>query len=623
VRRSPLLAIIVALALLAPAAARARSSPDQAGLLARAVLPARTFAPGRASGTMLGPAPINGVAVAFQGQPVQGYSAALPAGHGRYWFMPDNVDGAIENSADFPLRVYLLRPALETASGGAGTIAVDRFVELRDPDRRIPFAVVNDFTRDRVLTGADFDIESLQRDRDGSLWFGDEFGPFLLHTTADGRVIHAPYPLPDADRPRQGVRAPQNPFTEQSSTLRVMNAMRADARAHGDRKTPVVSPDANLLADGDPATGDPFRQAPPAGSGLPKASSELVDVASLHAAGFKVVPYTVNDPARMKALIDLGVDGIISDRPDLVQLVAAADPKTPAGFEVQGHRGARNLRPENTLPAMEAGLDNLVTTLETDNHLTKEGVPILSHDPYMDTGKCRNADGTPYRFDDEVLIRDLTLAQIQARFICDGVVRRDTPQTNDRGLSPVSIAFAARAGLADAYTEPTTQELFDFVAFYADWYRTGPGKYEPGAAARAANADRVRFNIETKLNPRSDRDPHGIPFDERTPGPETIARAVAGVIERNHMADRADVQSFDWRTLRVVVREFPDLLTVELLGDFPVFADPAIAGSDGGTNLQPRDGEASTRWLAGLFWPYRQTRDANPFRAQTSYTADR
>ena len=176
---------------------------------------------------------------------MQGFSATLPAGHGRYWVMADNGYGSIENSADFDLRVYLIEPRLETAGGGPGTIAVKDFFELRDPGHEIPFAIVNAFTRDRVLTGADFDIESVQRDRDGTLWFGDEFGPFLLHTTAGGRVLHAPYPLPDPDHPAQEIRAPQNPFGEESSTLRVMNAMRADAQAHGDTKTPVVSPDAN------------------------------------------------------------------------------------------------------------------------------------------------------------------------------------------------------------------------------------------------------------------------------------------------------------------------------------------------------------------------------------------
>src|SRR4029077_10128473 len=169
------------------------------------------------------------------------------------------------------------------------------------------------------------------------------------------------------------------------------------------------SPDANLLDDGNPTNDDSFRINPPAGSGLKTASDDIMNIASLHTAGFKIVPYTVDDAAQMDKLVKLGVDGLISDRPDLLyQRVAAFDANgdgTPgdylnadgtinaAKFDAQGHRGGRNLRPENTLPAMEVGLDNLMNTLETDQGITKDGIPILSHDPYIDTGKCRRADG--------------------------------------------------------------------------------------------------------------------------------------------------------------------------------------------------------------------------------------
>jgi hypothetical protein len=171
-------------------------------LEARAVLSAETFAPGPPSGGAIGGPVINGISVPFASQPVQGFSAILPAGKGSYWVMEDNGYGAKANSADFLLRVYHMTPHFETARGGAGTVDVGDFVQLRDPDGKVPFALTRG---DRLLTGADFDIESVRRAKDDTLWFGDEFGPFLLHTDATGKVLEAPIPLP-------GVQAPENAF---------------------------------------------------------------------------------------------------------------------------------------------------------------------------------------------------------------------------------------------------------------------------------------------------------------------------------------------------------------------------------------------------------------------------
>jgi hypothetical protein len=81
-------------------------------------------------------------------------------------------------------------------------VTVGDFIQLRDPAHEIPFAITRS---DRLLTGADFDIESIRKAKDGTLWFGDEFGPFLLHTDATGKVLDAPVPTP-------GVQAPENPF---------------------------------------------------------------------------------------------------------------------------------------------------------------------------------------------------------------------------------------------------------------------------------------------------------------------------------------------------------------------------------------------------------------------------
>jgi glycerophosphoryl diester phosphodiesterase len=631
-RSLPLAATLAVLAL--PSVATA-ARPGPAGRLeGRAVLPAATFAPGPPSGLRIS-GPAAGVTVPFASQPVQGFSALLPARDGDLLAMPDNGYGSLENSADFNLRVYRIHPRFATADdAAAGSVKVEGHVQLRDPDHRLPFSIVNEFTRERVLTGADLDIESLQRDpQDGSFWFGDEFGPFLVHTDTTGRVLAAPSALPDPDHRGKDVRAPQSPRSEESTPQRVMNALDARGRARGAAVAPVVSVDANLLDDGDPATAVPDRSAPLTaydGTSLPAASSEVFNVGRLHQAGFKVVPYTVNDAARMDKLLALGVDGLISDRSDLLyQRVAAFDADKngtpgddllpdgridPDKFDAQGHRGSRNLRPENTLPAMEAGLDNLVNTLETDNGITADGVPVLDHEPYVSSVRCRRADGAPYGPADEQLVKELSLAALQARYTCDNVFR-GAPQSNDRALSPVAVAFAAQQGLRDPYVMPSTQELFDFADFYADWYTTGPGRDDPRAAVLADNAEQVRFNVETKSNPRTDRDEKGNVYAQRTIGPAAFADKVSGVIEASDEQDRADVQSFDLRTLLRVQDTHPDLPLVALFGDTP--KGPLV--DQDGTNLQPTPGDgARSAWLAGLQWPYRHTATETPFRAPTS-----
>lgn len=182
-----------------------------------ALFPADTFAPGPTSGQFITPA--NGRIPPFENaQPVQGVSSVLPLGKARYLVMADNGFGAKPNSADFVLRMYLIDPVFRTKHGGSGEIDVAPFLTLSDPERKIPFAIVADaelypnstiavdpaIRAGRLLTGGDFDVESVREAPDGTFWFGDEFGPYLIHTDKTGRVLDAPYPLP-------GVKSPQNP----------------------------------------------------------------------------------------------------------------------------------------------------------------------------------------------------------------------------------------------------------------------------------------------------------------------------------------------------------------------------------------------------------------------------
>ena len=187
-------------------------------LVARGVLPADTFAAGPPSGTALGTAPINGRTPPFPGQPVQGFSALIDGGQpGVYLALADNGFGAKANSADFLLRAYRIRPHWERPGGGPGTVEVLGFVSFRDPERQVPWPIVNQGSDERLLTGADFDVESIRRAADGSYWVGDEFGPFLLHFSAGGVLLERPIPFPVPRRLAAyggglgEVRSPDNP----------------------------------------------------------------------------------------------------------------------------------------------------------------------------------------------------------------------------------------------------------------------------------------------------------------------------------------------------------------------------------------------------------------------------
>lgn len=607
-------------------------------LAGRAVLPAATFAEGPKSGQYLGGTAFNGQTAPFARQPVQGFSAVLPNGDGSYLVMPDNGYGALENSADFNLRVYTVTPDFKTATGGSGAVTVKSFIELKDPSKKIPFAITNHFSAERVLTGADFDLEAMQRTPDGTLWFGDEFGPFLIHTDASGVVLEAPISLPDFENAGQQIRAPQSPLAEETSALRIMNVARAHAFANGGMRTPGFSPYYVELKYNVTAGGATTRSSPDAhyarGSnpqpGLIPATSEIHDVASIKAAGFGVVPYTINTTEEMNTLLRAGVTGIITDRPDLLRAAVATfdangDGTTgdyleadglinPARFDAQGHRGARNLRPENTLPAFEAALDNLVTTLETDTGITSDGVSVIKHDPYIEAVKCRRADNAPYTAADEVLIKNLTAAEIQSTFVCDKLFR-GASQVNDTALSPVSVALASSKGYVSPYVVPRTQDVFDLVTAYIAYYKTGAGSSNVQAALRVKNAERVRYNLETKINPRSDADAKGNVYKNRTVGFEQMADTLAGLIVSNGLQARADIQSFDFRTLLRVQERVPSIRTVYLFGDFPIYGDAANSGD--GTNMQG-EGTTNTPWMAGLQWPYRSTVTSNTTRAQRS-----
>jgi glycerophosphoryl diester phosphodiesterase len=191
-------------------------------------------------------------------------------------------------------------------------------------------------------------------------------------------------------------------------------------------------------------------------------------------------------------------------------------------LDLQGHRGARGLAPENTLPSFERALALGVTTLELDIAITSDGVVVIHHDSTLNpditrdsTGRFLGRRGPP--------IRSLTWAQLQTY---------DVGRLNPR--SDYARQYPDQQPI-DGTRIPRLSDLFDLVKRLGD--------------------DKVRFDIETKLTPMK---------PEETLAPEPFARAIVAEIRKAGMAARSQIQSFDWRTLQVVQAIAPEIPTVYL-----------------------------------------------------------
>ncbi len=223
------LVVALAAAISAPAMAATNT------LVGWAMMPSDTFSDGPTSGQMANANPYGTFAPPYENrQPVQGFSAVLPgADENSFIFMTDNGFGGQTNSADTLLRLYSVRPDFRTASGGSGKVSASDYLSgaplarfthpsrltLNDINQKLELPIqadyrfyYNDGSKPRVdsaidfgrlLTGADLDIESVRRDKNCAMWFGDEFGPYLVKTDASGTVTRSAISLP-------GVYAPQH-----------------------------------------------------------------------------------------------------------------------------------------------------------------------------------------------------------------------------------------------------------------------------------------------------------------------------------------------------------------------------------------------------------------------------
>lgn len=189
------------------------------------------------------------------------------------------------------------------------------------------------------------------------------------------------------------------------------------------------------------------------------------------------------------------------------------------GFDSQGHRGARGLLPENTLPAFAKALSIGVTTLELDILVSSDNILVITHNPSLQPETTRNKNGT-WLNETGPAIYSMTLQQLKTYD-----VGRLKPGTRYQSRFPRQVA-------QDDIHIPTLVELIQLIN-------------------RSGNTE-VRLNIETKLNPMK---------SELTPGPEKFIALLLKTLTEQSFMDRVTIQSFDWRTLQEVQKLAPAIPT--------------------------------------------------------------
>lgn len=238
-------------------------------------------------------------------------------------------------------------------------------------------------------------------------------------------------------------------------------------------------------------------------------------------------------------------------------------------FDLQGHRGARGLRPENTLPAIETALDLQVTTLEVDLHRTEDGVPVLFHDEALHERLARveGAADVPEP-KNRPRVSALTLAQLR-QYIVDGNPDVQRFPEQRREPTPLAQAFAAERKLSP-YVIPTLAELLDFTVAYA----CKPGENVGKSAAQRERAARIRFNLELKRVPfrpefTGDR------FDGKAAAELEIA--VVKCLREKNLVERCVVQSFDHRAVQAARALEPRLAGAVLIANTAPVQPAALA----------------------------------------------
>lgn len=193
----------------------------------------------------------------------------------------------------------------------------------------------------------------------------------------------------------------------------------------------------------------------------------------------------------------------------------------PRTFEIHGHRGARGLAPENSLPAFARALAIGVDALEMDLGLSADDEVVVVHDRHLPPHLCRDMAGRWIGRGD-IAVRSLTLAELQSHDI-----GRIDPRSDYAKKFPQQTP-------CDGARIPTLAEV-----------------------AALATAGEVRFNLEIKFSPTD---------ATATAAPDFFARRVVDEVRRLGLARRTMIQCFYWPILRVVREAAAEIQTGYLSG---------------------------------------------------------
>ena len=194
-------------------------------------------------------------------------------------------------------------------------------------------------------------------------------------------------------------------------------------------------------------------------------------------------------------------------------------------FDVQGHRGARGLKPENTIPAFLTALDYGVTTLELDVVITKDKKVLVSHEPWMFSGICLTPDGNTISEKDEKRynIYELTYEEVK-KFDCGSIGNARFPEQEKMKIS---------------------KPLLSDVIVAAETHIKSYTRYE------------VDYNIEIK----SEKELYG----KFQPHPEEFSDLVFNLIDQYLPLDRVVIQSFDFKVLQYFHEKYPQVRLAALV----------------------------------------------------------